>query len=245
MNSTVDLMKSHCSIRKYTEKDISSDTLKTILECGQMAPTSHNMQAYSIIVVKNPSTKSELSKLADSQKWVIECPVFLVFCADLYRLSTACSLHGKKAALNGVENLLVSFVDAALVAENVLLAARSLGLGGVMVGGIRNDCKKVSELLNLPEYVIPVAGMCLGYPDQEPGQRPRLSMETVVHMEEYSKDAVLPGLEAYDKTTSEYYINRTNGQRSETWTEIMAEYLSKERRLELKEFIVGKGIEII
>ena len=93
-----------------------------------------------------------------------------------------------------VEQLLVGSVDCALVAENMLVASRSLGLGGVMIGGIRNNPEEVAKLLNLPEYTFPIMGLCIGYPDQNPDQKPRLPKGAIVFNENYDTDQVEAGL---------------------------------------------------
>lgn len=244
---TIKLIQNHRSIRKYLDKDIEDGVLNELLVAAQWAPSSHNVQAYSIIVVKDQDKKNILSEYCGSQEWVRTCPVFLVFCADLYRLKVACEMNESPYALDGVENLLVGAVDAALAAENTYIGAKSYGLGGVMIGGIRNNSKKVVELLRLPEYVIPIVGMCLGYPDsaQEPWQKPRLPQYTVVHNEEYDTEIIEKGLMEYDNIISDYYFRRTNGQRDKGWTQLMADYLGSERRLDLKEFIINQGIELI
>ena len=87
--------------------------------------------------------------------------------------------------------------------------------------------------------------MCLGYPDQEPWQKPRLPQDTVVHNEEYNAKTIKEGLKEYDNIMSDYYFRRTNGQRDKGWTELMAEYLRNERRPDLKEFIINQGIKLI
>lgn len=242
---TVKLIQNHRSIRKYLDKPIEDSILNELLVAAQWAPSSHNVQAYSIIVVRNQETKNILSDYCGSQEWVRTCPVFLVFCADLYRLKVACEMNESNYALDGIENLIVGAVDTALAAENVYISAKAYGLGGVMIGGIRNHSQKVVELLELPKYVIPIVGMCLGYPAQEPWQKPRLPQYTVVHEEKYNTEIIKKGLEEYDKISSDYYIRRTNGERDKGWTQLMADYISTERRLDLKEFIINQGIKLI
>ncbi len=245
MTETTILIQNHRSIRKYSSKPINDAILQDLFLSAQSASSSHNVQAYSIIVVKDKEKKDKISKLAGDQKWVRECPVLLVFCADLFKMKTACEMNDAPYALNGIENLIVGIVDTALAAQTLLIGAESYGLGGVYIGGIRNDVNQVSQLLELPEYVIPIAGMCLGYPDDNPGKKPRQPLSIVVHDEYYRKDNIVPGLLDYDDIMSEYYSNRTDGEKTSGWTELMAEYLASERRLDLKEFIIEKGIKII
>ncbi|WP_261384243.1 oxygen-insensitive NADPH nitroreductase [Planococcus sp. CPCC 101016] len=240
----IQLIESHRSIRKFQDKPIEEGILETILLASRWAPTSHNMQAYSIITIKNPESKDKLSVWCGKQRYVKECPVFLVICADFYRLHIASEMHSEKAALDEIENVIVGAVDAALVAENILLASRACGLGGVMIGGIRNNPEAVSDLLNLPKYVFPVMGMCLGYPDQNPWQKPRMPVKAVFHEEKYQTNLIPKALHEYDAIISEYYSLRTNGIRTSGWTEQLSSYISTPRRKELSDFLRKKGFDL-
>jgi nitroreductase len=243
-NETIKLIQNHRSIRKYTDKPIGDDILKTIVTSAQWAPSSHNVQAYSIITVKNQETKQKLSELCGSQKYVETCPVFFVFCADFYRLKLTSDMHSTNFEIDEIENLVVGSVDTALAAQNVFISAKSFGLGGVMIGGIRNHPEEVSELLKLPPFTIPIMGMCLGYPAQEPWQKPRLPQDIVVHEETYKTEHMIDGLMKYEEISADYYTRRTNGKRTRGWTGQMSEYLSKPRRPNLKPFIVNQGIRL-
>lgn len=242
-NKVVNLLQSHRSIRKYTDEPIAKEILEELFEAAQWAPSSHNVQAYSIIAVENKRIKQEITKYCGNQKYIENCPVFLVFCTDFYRLKQACDMYGTNFEVAEVENLLVGAVDTALVAENVMIAARSYGLGGVMIGGIRNQPDKISELLDLPELVIPIMGMCLGYPAQDVWQKPRLPKRVVVHHDKYKTDHILGGLEEYEAISADYYTRRTNGLRTDGWTKQMADYLAVPRRPNLSKFIKSKGFD--
>ncbi|MCL6572470.1 MAG: oxygen-insensitive NADPH nitroreductase [Bacillus sp. (in: Bacteria)] len=244
-NELVDLLQSHRSIRRYTDQPIPKEILEEILTSAQWAPSSHHVQSYSIIVVDDQEKKKVLSEVAGSQKYIEACPIFLVFCADFYRLSLTSEMWDTKFEINEVENVVVAAVDTALAAENALLAARSYGLGGVMIGGIRNNPAIVTELLGLPNYTIPIMGMCLGYPDQEPLQKPRTPKDIVVHYNQYQqKEEIVRGLRVYEETSADYYKQRTNGAREEGWTKQMADYLSQPRRVHLKNFIKKQGFNL-
>jgi hypothetical protein len=97
-------------------------------------------------------------------------------------------------------------------------------------------------LLKLPRFTIPIMGMCLGYPAEDPGQKPRLPQKVVVHEETYQTDHLIDGLEEYEAVTADYYTRRTNGKRTAGWTKQMAEYLSQPRRHHLKQF--NQGIQL-
>lgn len=242
-NNITELIQAHRSIRKYSVEPIPENILYDILSCAQWAPSSHNVQAYSVIIVKNSTVKKQLSNICRSQKWVIDCPVFLVFCADFYRLKLTTDLHSTNFAIDEVENLLVGAIDTALAAENVLIAARSYGLGGVFMGGIRNDLETVIKLLKIPKFVLPLFGMCLGYPAEVPWQKPRLPKNTVIHKETYDIE-LCPELKEYELISADYYNRRTNGKKTTGWTKQIAEYISKPRHPDLKSIINKQGFQL-
>lgn len=245
MNDTISLIMNHRSVRKYTDRPVSQEQLEAIVASAQMASSSSNVQAYTVVAVTEPELKNRLADYAGSQAYIRECPVFLVWCADLSRLKKAAETHAPEAKSyeGAVENFVVATVDVALAAQNAAVAAESLGLGIVYIGGIRNDIEAVSEALGLPDYVYPVFGMCVGYPDPQHGAgvRPRLPLEAVLHMNGYRPEQNERGVEAYDETSVRYLTERTGGQRTSSWSEQMAGKLTAPARLQMKDFLERKG----
>lgn len=239
MNQTIELLKSHKSIRKYTDKAIEPEILKTLIEAGQWASTSSFVQAYSIIRVSDEGIRSEIAELSGGQKNVLTAAEFLVFCADLNKLKTASNMHDVEMEEGYIELMLIAALDAALVAQNVLTAAESIGLGGVYVGGIRNNPEKMSQMLKLPDNVFPVFGLCLGWPDQDPSQKPRMPQTLVLFENEY-KEMDPEVLMAYDTIVSDYYTERTKGKLTHSWSEQMSEKLSKELRPHMLNYLNSK-----
>ena len=139
------------------------------------------------------------------------------------------------------EQFVTATVDAALLAQNVLLAAESLGLGGVFIGGIRNDPQTVCDLLEIPDQAYPVFGMCLGWPAHDPPPKPRLPVEAVLYEEVYPATHDRNVLDEYDRITNHYYLNRNSNLRDETWTRQMAGFMGKVFRPHMKEFLEKKG----
>ncbi|WP_238650742.1 oxygen-insensitive NADPH nitroreductase [Paenibacillus piscarius] len=242
-NETIELLNRHTSVRQYLDKPVSDEMLAAVIGAGQMASTSSNVQAYTVIAVTEPALKTQLSALSGNQAYIEQCPVFLVWCADLYRLREAAAPHleGVPSYEDTTENLIVATVDVALAAQNAAVAAESLGLGIVYIGGIRNEIAKVSELLGLPELVYPVFGMCLGYPAAVNGVRPRLPQAAVLHRNGYNAEAALQQARVYDAISSDYMRQRTGGQSAASWSEIMAKRQAQPSRLHMKEFLLSKG----
>jgi len=170
MNSVIDLIKNHRSIRRYTNQAIASELFTSIIAAGQTASTSSYIQAGTIIRVRRTDLRAEFVELSGNQKYIAGAAEFLVFCADLQRnQSRVTKLLGEPADYQWTEQFLAATVDVSLMAQNIVIAAESAGLGCCYIGGIRNKPDKVTELLNLPKHVYPVFGMCMGYPDQHPG----------------------------------------------------------------------------
>jgi nitroreductase len=198
MNETLRIMAAHASVRKFKADDVPDDMLYSIINAARQAPTSSNMQAYSIIVVRDKAKKETLAGLCNNQVWVKNCPVFLVICPDLRRLEKVAEYRHHDCLDKYIEMFIVATVDASLVAQNILLGAESCGLGGVMIGAIRNNPDDICELLKLPDKVYPLVGMCLGWPDTKPMIKPRLQQDVIIHDEEYGGDNLISRLKEYD-----------------------------------------------
>ncbi|PFA69523.1 oxygen-insensitive NADPH nitroreductase [Bacillus sp. AFS015802] len=245
MNETIENILKHRSIREFKNEPLTDEQIRTIVTSAQAASTSSYIQAYTIIGVKDPVKKKKLAELAGNQKYVEENGHFFVFCADLYRHEKIGEWEEADVtpALESTEKFMVALIDASLAAQNASIAAESMGLGICYIGGIRNDLDSVSEVLGLPERVIPLFGLAVGIPENHSDIKPRLPLESVYHEDSYNRDeaAMKEGLVRYDETISAYYHARTAGKRSDRWTGQMAKMLSGKKRMYMKEFVEKKG----
>lgn len=244
MNNVINMLKAHKSIRKYEPRPVEEEKVRAIIECAQSASTSSFIQAYTIIKVDDKAKRSEIARLAGEQPYIEECPLFLVFCADSHRHKIACKMHGTEMAEGYTESFITATVDAALAAQNAMVAAESLGLGGVYIGGIRNNPEEISRLLNIPVSVYPVFGMCLGYPAENPDTKPRLPMSIVLKNDEYTQEGEAEGLKSYDETINQYYLERTDGKRGDTWTGMMAKKMREAARPHMRGFLEKHGFKM-
>jgi FMN reductase (NADPH) len=242
--SVLETLNNHVSIRKYIEKSIPDDLILKILNSARRSPTSSNLQAYSIIVIKDQNKKDQLAILAGNQDFISETGVFLAICADINKLETATKLHQKSLGKN-LENTLVSIVDASLVGMSISTAAESVGLGVTMIGGMRNNPREVIELLELPKGVFVVFGMAIGWPDKEllPKQKPRLPEEAVIHFEKYHNEGIEELLIEYDKQLSEHYQSENRNTPDHAWTGIIASRFDVPRRPELRSILEDNGFK--
>ena len=201
-NSTLDVIHAHGSVRRYKSDPVPATLVETIVAAGQRASTSSNMQTYSVVAVTAKETRIQLMELCGNQQHILQAPVFLAWCADRYRLDQLNRMRGYVHNAEYLENFLVAAVDAAIAAQNAALAAESLGLGICYIGAIRYKAMSVIKLLGLPKHVFPITGMTLGYPENPPMIRPRLSQESILHWEKYELDQEA-ALLAYDRTMIE------------------------------------------
>ncbi|MFB2862592.1 oxygen-insensitive NADPH nitroreductase [Aeromonas sp. MdU4] len=240
MNQTIDLILSHRSIRQFTAEPITSPQLDAILAAAQSASSSSFLQVTTIIRVTEPEARKQLAQLAGNQPYVEQAAEFLVFCADYHRHSQIVA----DAQTGYVEQLLLGAIDGAIMGQNALLAAQSLGLGGVYIGGLRNHPEEVSELLGLPKLVIPLFGLCLGHPAQQPEQKPRLPRAMVVHQECYQAELDREQLAQYDQQIQAYYQARSSNQKQQTWSGQIRAILTKESRPFMLGFLQSRGFNL-
>lgn len=245
MNEIIETILAHRSIRKFKNKPLDEETVETLVQCAQAASTSSYQQVCTIIGVEDREKKEKLAELAGNQSYVADNGYFFVFCMDYNRHKVAADLKGIDIheTIQSTEAFIVGTVDAALAAQNVSVAAESLGLGIVYIGGIRNKLQEVSALLDCPDHVLPLFGVAVGYPDAEPGKKPRLPMSAVFHKDQYqSSEQTRALLNQYEKETAAYYTERTGGKRTDGWVTQITTSMATPKRTYMKEFVRSKGL---
>lgn len=178
-------IKNRKTIRKYKSQNIPSQLLNSLLEESFRASTMGNLQLYSVVVTRDNEMKAKLAPAHFNQPMVTSAPVVLTFCADYNRVSLWCR---ERKAEPGYDNFL-SFVNAAsdalLVTQNFCTLAEDAGLGICYLGTTIYNPDQIIDVLNLPELVIPVATITVGYPDENPVQPERLPACGLIHEETY------------------------------------------------------------
>lgn len=204
---TVKLILKHHSVRSFTEQPVSEDHLTAIIGAAQSAPTSSNHQAYSIIEVRDEERKKRLAELGRGSAFIPDAPVILLFVADWARHRQIAERAGEPSVAHEYfESTLVGTVDAAIAAQNAVVAASALGLGTCYLGSLRNEPDFMAEEFSLPAGSVIVFGMALGWPDpnEAAGTKPRLPQRAVWHREVY-QDSRPEDIDAYEAALGEYY----------------------------------------
>lgn len=210
-NDTLATLLNHRSVRAYLPDPIDEGALELIVSAAQSASTSSNIQAWSVIAVRDPGRKARLAALSANQKQIIEAPVFLVWVADLSRLDRIAGQIGDPAVgLDRLDSFLVGVTDTTIAAQTAAIAAESLGLGVVFIGAIRISPEKVAAELGLPPRAFPLFGLVVGKPDpsRPASVKPRLPQSVVLHHERYDTSAEAGGLAAYETTIQAFQASQ-------------------------------------
>lgn len=219
-NATLELMLAHRSVRGYRDTPLAPGTLETLVAAAQSAATSSNLQTWSVVVVEDPAVRAELAEVANGQAHIREAPLFLVFLADVSRNTRLAEQEGAElVGLPYLESFVVAAIDAALAAQNAVLAAQSLGLGTVYIGALRNDPERVARLLGLPPGTMGVFGLCVGHARQgaEGEVKPRLPQSVVLHRGRYDATRETAERAAYDRRMEDF--SARNEMAASGWTQ--------------------------
>lgn len=237
MNQTLSTILNHRSIRKFTDEVIKEAQLSQIISAGLAASSSSLLQVVSIIRVSDKSKRAALARYAGNQAYVEQAAEFLVFCIDYQRHTTI----NPDVQADFTELTVIGAVDCGIMAQNCLLAAESMGLGGVYIGGLRNSAQQVDELLNLPSNTAVLFGLCLGHPDQDPDVKPRLPSHVIVHHDQY-EPLNMTDIDAYDSAMQHYYATRSSNQKQSKWSTQVTGKLAGESRPHILPYLNSKGL---
>ncbi|BBK42546.1 NADPH-dependent oxidoreductase [Allostella vacuolata] len=240
-NDTLALLLDHKSTRAFLPTALPTGTLETLIAAAQSAPTSSNLQTWSVVTVTDPAVRAKLAAIAGGQKHIEQCPLFLVWLADVSRLGRIADAEAR--TLEGMpylETFLVASIDAALAAQNAVVAAESLGLLTVYIGALRNDVEEVARLLDLPPGAVGVFGMCVGYADPAvPTEvKPRLPQAAVLHHGTYRIGDETAQRAAYDVELGAF--SKRNEMQADTWTERVLARIATLRALRGRDLLKAK-----
>lgn len=227
MNSTIQTQLNHRSIRKFKRQDISKDIIDTLIDVAQHTSTSNFRQSYSIISVTDEDKKQKIATICD-QHYVAEAAHLFIIVLDQHRNhQIAEEMAVDTSVIETTDRFLAAAMDCALLTQNMVIVAESLGIGAVILGSILNDAKALIEMFELPKYTFPILGLAIGYPDQEPQLKPRLPKE-FIHFENTYKsfDEINDKLQDYNDTVQTYYDLRNSNQRVDSFSNQMSQQMT-------------------
>ena len=221
------LLLDHRSVRAYLPTPLAEGALETLVAAAQSAPTSSNVQAFSVVAVEDHARKERLAKLADNQRHIAAAPLLLLWVADLARAEMIARQEGRTLeGLDFTETFLLATIDAAIAAQNAATAAEALGLGTVFIGAFRNHPAEVAAEIGLPRRAYVVTGLVVGHPDPgvETGVKPRLPQDAVLHRERYSIEGMAGAVARHDGHAVAF--RKRHGLSPFTWTRILCDRLA-------------------
>lgn len=180
-------IKNRKTIRKYKSQDISPELLNSLLEESFRASTMGNLQLYSVVVTRDAGMKAKLAPAHFNQPMTTSAPVVLTFCADFNRVSLWCRQRKAEPGYDNFLSFMNAVSDALLVTQNFCTLAEDAGLGICYLGTTIYNPDQIIDTLNLPELVVPVATITVGYPDEDPAQPERLPLCGLIHEETYKQ----------------------------------------------------------
>jgi nitroreductase len=213
MNETIKKQLEHRTIREFKDQSIPHEIFEQLIEVARRTATHTGMQACSIIRVTDPEIKNQIAGICN-QEYVARAPELLIFIVDQYRnYQIAKEKNYTAESAKDINRFFASFTDACLMAQNVVTAAESEGLGTVYLGSIHNNTEKICEILKLPELTFPVLGLGIGYPAQNPQLKPRMDIRLRVFENAYfAFDNYLEEIRDYDEEMRTYYDLRDPGR---------------------------------
>jgi nitroreductase len=237
--------------RRYLARDIAPDLMRLLCACALSAPSKSDLQQADILVVREKARIRAVADLLPEMPWVQEAPVFLVFLANGRRLPEISQMRGKPFPNDHLDLFFNATVDAAIVMTTFLCAAEAVGLGCCPISVIRDHAAVVSEMFALPEKVIPIAGMCVGWPAEEGGITPRLSLGTTVHEERFAENDLVGEIKAFDnrRAITRPYRNQREFERFGRnefygWSEDKARQYATPLRADFGAFVRAKGFRL-
>ncbi|MEZ5825814.1 MAG: nitroreductase family protein [Geminicoccaceae bacterium] len=238
------------SHRSWSDRAVSQALVALLVRTALTAPSKSDLQQADFVDIRDAGQRQQIAALVPSMPWVATAPAFLVVCGNNRRIRRICAERRHPFANDHLDAFFNAAVDGGIHLSFLLMAAEAIGLGGCPVSVIRNESRKVSDILGLPDHVFAVAGLALGWPAGEGSIVPRLSPRTTFHTDRY-RDAEMEEIEAYDRrrqAVAPYDKQRRTDLFGECadygWMEEKARHYALSERADFGEFVRSKGFRL-
>ncbi len=237
--------------RRFLPRAVEPALLRLLCACALSAPSKSDLQQGDILLVKDKAKQRAIAALIPDMPWIADAPVFLVFLADGSRLPQIARLRDKPFPNDHLDLFFNAVVDSAIVLTTFMRAAAAVGLGSCPISAIRDRADVVSELFALPERVVPVAGLCVGWPAEPGGITPRLGLEMTLHEDRYRAGDLARELDAYDRRRErerpyrrQRAPERWGNAEVYGWSEDKARQYAEPLRADFGAFVRAKGFRL-
>lgn len=238
------------TVRSYNNKVIDNDTLNNIIEQAMRAPTTGNMQLYSVVITRDAEMKQRLAPTHFNQPTVTSCQVILTICADFNRFVKWCEVSNANPGYDNFQSFITAMLDATIFAQQIVTIAEMQGIGTCYLGTVTYNAPQIAEILDLPKRVVPIACITMGYPASEPEQCERLPLEAVMHHEtyhHYSNEEITNLYKAKDEFEPNQKFISENGKQTlaQVFTDIRYTKQANEKFSKVfLDFIVQQGFKL-
>ena len=248
---TLARMLEHRSHRSYSARPLSAELLQLLFACALSAPSKSDLQQADIVHVRDSVKRKALADLIPDNPWVRSAPEFLVFCANNRRTRQLAAQRGKPFANDHLDAFMNAAVDAGIVMTTFIHAAEAAGLGCCPISSVRNRAQGVSDLLGLPDWVFPLAGLCIGYPAEAGTITSRLPLDVTVHVDRYDESGIAAKIDRYDRRRDarqpypkQRDVERYGKAEFYGWSEDKARQYAVPQRADFGAFIRGKRFNL-
>jgi nitroreductase/FMN reductase [NAD(P)H] len=239
---------SHSTFRRYSDKPVEPALLRLVCACALSAPSKSDLQQCDLLIVNDPAKREKIASLIPDQTHIAKAPAFLIVLANGRRLKQVARMRGKPFVNDHLDQFFNAAVDAGIVLGNFLRAAEAVGLGCCPISVIRDHAAAISDMLNLPERVIPVAGLCLGWPAEQGHITARLPLSVTLHTDRFEDADIERNIEHYDRRRDALFAYRTQRDTARWgkaafygWSEDKARQYGVPQRAGFGAFVRAKG----
>ena len=234
--------------RTYSDRPVNDELIRLLCACALSAPSKSDLQQRDIVVISDRAMRATIAQLLPHMPWVGAAPAFLVFCANGRRVRQVAALRGKPFPNNHMDLCFNAIGDAAIALATCLHAAEAVGLGCCPISEIRNHAVTIDRMLELPEQVIPFAGLCIGWPAAADQLSPRLPLALTVHENRYAERDLDAELQRYDRRREalqpyekQYQPERWGTRAEYGWSEQKARQYAVPQRTDFGAYVRAKG----
>jgi nitroreductase len=241
----------HRTHRRYLAREVEPSLLRLLYACALSAPSKSDLQQADILIVRDREKQRTVAKLITDMPWIADAPAFLVFLANGRRLAEIAKLREKPFPNDHLDAFFNAAVDTGIVLATFLRAANAVGLGCCPISAIRDHCRAISEMFELPERIVPVAGLCVGWPAERGHITPRLGPDATVHVDRYNADDLAQQIDDYDhrRERQQPYKRQRAEERwgkaaAYGWSEDKARQYAEPLRTDFGAFVRAKGFRL-
>jgi nitroreductase len=250
-NETLRQISARGSCRDFVNETLEPSLIRTLCAVALSSPTKSDLQQRDIIIIEDQAIRKQINELFPSNDWIHTTPSLLIFCANNRRQRQISQWREKDFANDHLDAFFNASVDAGIALSTFVIAAEAIGLGCCPISAIRNHSQAVSDILQLPDYVFPIAGLGLGWPEQTAEISLRIPLQSTVHTNQFSEDNIRQDIEDYDARRRQVQPYETQKHKAlfgttenYGWSEDKARQYAVPEREDFSEYIKSRGFKL-